>query len=368
MNFLTYLENISKANINILHSDNEKHFCVRDAAEMLEGMTDGLLNYPILAASLETGDVKELSVDNGIDAITSGFLIVDKCEDVNDYQKIMQIFDTTKKIGLSIVSRMMFDKSNGFPVFFSELLSVKHKQYGPVFDNCYGTLFTITYNEEVNLLLDKTDWNDNPEGQNINYSVAFVHDSIGNKITSLSAGDVFKIPKHKIVNQVDGNIIAELEFNEDYSFDPGQKATIVNSVWNLIKELSAGETYSIPRHNIKKQDGTLVIQHEFDQDFIIQNTIIHDNGNTIEVPYLQEYTCSTLQERLIFVDFSEGKTINITINAKNAGIYKTINTTLSYTVKKNNTIVNLPFTLVTGDILTIEVTTNGTLELGGTNE
>ena len=148
----------------------------------------------------------------------------------------------------------------------------------------------------------------------------------------------------------------------------GVTANVYNSVGGLIVELNSGETYFIPKHTIKKQSGTIVAQQEFNEDFAIQNTIVTDNGVQHEVEYGNTYTCSTLQERIIYVDFSEGKTITIPITTKNRGTYTTLTTTLTATINKNGNVVTLPFTVVTGDSLTIDVTANGTLELGGTYE
>ena len=195
-----------------------------------------------------------------------------------------------------------------------------------------------------------------------------VLNSVGLLIKELAPGEWFYIPKHKIINEQDGSIIAQLEFNQDYYFNPGEKAKVNNSTGTLVQELAAGESYNIPKHATKKQSGTIVAQQEFDEDFVIQNTIVTDNGVQHEVEYGNTYTCSTLQERIIYVDFSEGKTITIPITAKNQGTYTTLTTTLTATIKKNGNVVTLPFTVATGDSLTIDVTANGTLELGGTYE
>ena len=195
-----------------------------------------------------------------------------------------------------------------------------------------------------------------------------VLDSVGTLIKELSTGEWFYIPKHKIINEQDGSTIATLEFNQDYYLDTGEKAKVNNSTGVLVQELSTGESYNIPKHSIKKQSGAIVSQKEFSEDFAIQNTTVIDNGVQHEIEYGNTYTCSTLQERIINVDFSEGKTITIPITAKNAGIYTTFTSSLIPVFKKNNVVVSLPFALVSGDSLNIEVPSNGTLEIGGTHE
>ena len=110
-----------------------------------------------------------------------------------------------------------------------------------------------------------------------------------------------------------------MEFNQDYYLDPGEKAKVNNSTGVLVQELAAGESYNIPKHAIKKQSGAIVAQQEYNEDFAIQNTTVTDNGVQHEVEYGNTYTCSTLQERIIYVDFSKGKTITIPITAKNQG-------------------------------------------------
>lgn len=188
-----------------------------------------------------------------------------------------------------------------------------------------------------------------------------VNNSIGELIENVAPGGNFNIPKHNIL-KADRTLLIQKEFNEHFTM--GQ-AAINNSEGVLVINVDPGDSYYIPKHNITKEDGTLVSSQEYSENFAIQNTVVNDQGVNHDVAYGDGYTCSTLQQRAIYIDFSQGKTINITCGEKQAATYTEAVTTLTATYKKNGITASLPFTLAISDILTVDVTTNGTLELRG---
>ena len=132
------------------------------------------------------------------------------------------------------------------------------------------------------------------------------------------------------------------------------KSKIYDGNGDLVAELSQGETFIIPNHEIKRSDDSIVVEQLFDEDYTVEDTVINDQGTFVNVKYQNTYSCSTLEKRNLFVDFSEGKIIDIVIDTDTRATYTTCNDPLAV-FKKNTIVITLPFTVAIGDTLNIEV-------------
>ena len=144
------------------------------------------------------------------------------------------------------------------------------------------------------------------------------------------------------------------------------KSKIYDGNGDLVAELSQGETFIIHNHEIKRSDDSIVVEQLFNENYTVEDTVINDQGTLVNVKYQDNYSCSTLEKRNLFVDFSEGKIIDIVIDTDTRATYTTCNDPLAI-FKKNTIVVTLPFTVEIGDTLNIEVTaiTSTKLKLEG---
>ena len=133
-----------------------------------------------------------------------------------------------------------------------------------------------------------------------------------------------------------------------------QKAKVFDGDGGLVAQLNGGESFIIQNHEIKRSDDSLVVEQLFNEDYIVEDTVVNDQGAIINVKYQDSYTCSTLEKRNLVVDFSEGKVIDIVIDTDTRATYTICNDQLAV-FKKNTVIVHLPFTVAIGDVLNIEV-------------
>ena len=144
------------------------------------------------------------------------------------------------------------------------------------------------------------------------------------------------------------------------------KSKIYDGNGDLVAELSQDETFIIHNHEIKRSDDSIVVEQLFNENYTVEDTVINDQGTLVNVKYQDNYSCSTLEKRNLFVDFSEGKIIDIVIDTDTRATYTTCNDPLAI-FKKNTIVVTLPFTVEIGDTLNIEVTaiTSTKLKLEG---
>lgn len=133
-----------------------------------------------------------------------------------------------------------------------------------------------------------------------------------------------------------------------------QKAKVFDGNGGLVAQLNGWETFIIQNHEIKKSDNSLVVEQLYNENYTVEDTVINDQGNLVNVKYQDTYSCSTLQQRNLVVDFSEGKIIDIVIDTDTRATY-TIVSGPAAVFKKNTVIVTLPFTVAFGDTLNIEV-------------
>jgi len=135
-------------------SDTEKHFYRKGLEEFLQGLQT-VVNYP--AMLLDRYDYKYS--DNGADNVmkdrTIAFMIIDNAVDIEDYNRIDEIFDFTENIVDQIFNRVREDMH--YPKHdFMKYANMNNVQVSPIenyADATYGYFVTIDISSHHNTIV-----------------------------------------------------------------------------------------------------------------------------------------------------------------------------------------------------------------------
>jgi hypothetical protein len=102
-----------------------------------------------------SGSFQAPNLDDILDVVSGGFLIIGHIDKPDDFQQEVVILSRMKKIGTGIIRRMLDDhlrceplSQKAIPGF--NINSVSYEMMGPVMDNDFGGMFTFT----ISYLLD----------------------------------------------------------------------------------------------------------------------------------------------------------------------------------------------------------------------
>jgi|WetSurMetagenome_2_1015567.scaffolds.fasta_scaffold04201_5 hypothetical protein len=122
-------------------------FYMMDINEILDGLRS-TVKYPALILENLSGSYMASNLDNPLEVINGGFLIIDHLQNPDDFQGEMIIIDRMKQIGHQVIARMLHDKMKCEPLADKaipgfNLNTVAFEVIGPVFDNDYGLIFSF---------------------------------------------------------------------------------------------------------------------------------------------------------------------------------------------------------------------------------
>ena len=137
-------------------------FYMMDINEPLDALRSRI-KYPALILTSISGNFESSNLDNILDLVNGGFLVIEHLDQVDDFSGEMQLISKMKQIGIDIIVRMLHDylkcepiAVNAIPGF--NINAVSYEMLGPVFDNDFGILFNFKYQEYLDLELDPTIW------------------------------------------------------------------------------------------------------------------------------------------------------------------------------------------------------------------
>ncbi len=120
-------------------------FYMMDINEILDGLRS-TVKYPALILENISGSYLASNLDNPLEVINGGFLIIDHLPNQDDFQGEVVIIDRMKQIGHQVITRMLYDQlkcellaEKAIPGF--DLNTVTFEVVGPVFDGDFGVLF-----------------------------------------------------------------------------------------------------------------------------------------------------------------------------------------------------------------------------------
>lgn len=160
--YIDYFKKIASEHKSILHSEASKHFFMMDINEFT-GDIPSSARYPALILLQLSGRFVDDNQDNCLNVVTGGFMVVDHCKKLNDYEREIEIMDESFRIGNQIIARINYDVARcqapalkAVPGF--ETSRVTWEQYGPVFTNHFGTLFKFPVIKTLELDYDASLW------------------------------------------------------------------------------------------------------------------------------------------------------------------------------------------------------------------
>jgi hypothetical protein len=138
-------------------------FYMMDINEPLDALRSNI-KYPALILTSLSGNFESSNLDNILDMINGGFLIIGHLYQIDDFSGEMQLVSKMKKIGTDIIGRMLYDQQKcesialkAIPGF--NINSVSYELLGPVFDNDYGLIFSFKLHDYLDLRYDPLCWN-----------------------------------------------------------------------------------------------------------------------------------------------------------------------------------------------------------------
>jgi hypothetical protein len=138
-------------------------FCMMDAESAVVAVGEGAMQYPCLMLETLSGKYVDGHRDNPLNVASVGFIILDRCEMVNDFEREAEILEATFAIGAEVVAKVNSDVYHRRPLAMAAFLDfnpgdVKWQQEGPLLDNAFGTLFTFSVTRPANLRVDAQAW------------------------------------------------------------------------------------------------------------------------------------------------------------------------------------------------------------------
>jgi hypothetical protein len=122
-------------------------FYMMDINEILDGLRS-TVQYPALILENLSGSYMVSNLDNPLEVINGGFLIIDHLPNPDDFQGEMVLIDGMKQIGHQVIARMLHDKmmceplaEKAIPGF--DINTVTFEVIGPVFDSDSGVLYSF---------------------------------------------------------------------------------------------------------------------------------------------------------------------------------------------------------------------------------
>jgi hypothetical protein len=129
-------------------------FYMMDINEILDGLRS-TVKYPALILENLSGSYMASNLDNPLEGINGGFLIIDHLPNPDDFQGEVVIIDRMKQIGHHVIARMLHDKmkcellaEKAIPGF--DLNTISFEVVGPVLDNDFGLLFSFKLVDTIN--------------------------------------------------------------------------------------------------------------------------------------------------------------------------------------------------------------------------
>ncbi len=137
-------------------------FYMMDINEPLAALRSNI-KYPALIMTSLCGNFEASNLDNILDSINGGFLIIGHLDQIDDFSGEMQLISKMKQIGTDIIARMLHDylkcealAMKAIPGF--NINSVGYETLGPVFDNDYGMMVSFKLQDCLDLEFDSTKW------------------------------------------------------------------------------------------------------------------------------------------------------------------------------------------------------------------
>ena len=109
---VTYFENIARKHLDILHTDEEKHFFRMEIDEVLMGINRSDVAYPMLILEGYAFEFTDNKSDNLLKNREGAFILLDHIKDASDMNAIHDKWDELEEIATEILIKIKSDKYN----------------------------------------------------------------------------------------------------------------------------------------------------------------------------------------------------------------------------------------------------------------
>ena len=137
-------------------------FYMMDINEPLEALRSNII-YPALILTSLSGNFEASNLDNILDSINAGFLIIGHLDQIDDFSGELLVLARMKQIGTDIIARMLHDymkcellTMKAIPGF--NINSVSYEMLGPVFDNDFGIFYSYKIENSIVMEYDSSNW------------------------------------------------------------------------------------------------------------------------------------------------------------------------------------------------------------------
>ncbi len=137
-------------------------FYMMDINEPLAALRSNI-NYPALILTSLSGNFEASNLDNILDSINGGFLVIGHLDQIDDFSGELLLLARMMQIGTDIIARMLHDHMKcelltlkAIPGF--NVNSVNYEMLGPVFDNDYGMMYAFKLTNILNLEFEPMAW------------------------------------------------------------------------------------------------------------------------------------------------------------------------------------------------------------------
>ena len=137
-------------------------FFMMDINESLDALRSNI-KYPALILTSLSGNFEASNLDNILDLINGGFLIIGHLDQIDDFSGEMQLVSKMKQFGTDIIARMLDDYLKCEPLALKaipgfNINSVSYEMLGPVFDNDFGMMFSFKIQDCLDLRYNLEIW------------------------------------------------------------------------------------------------------------------------------------------------------------------------------------------------------------------
>ena len=137
-------------------------FYMMDINEPLSALRSNI-KYPALILTSLSGNFDASNLDNILDSVNGGFMILGHLDQVDDFSAEMQLVSKMKQIGTDVIARMLYDYLKCEPLALKvipgfSINSVAYETLGPVFDNDFGVMYTFKLIDCLCLDYNSTIW------------------------------------------------------------------------------------------------------------------------------------------------------------------------------------------------------------------
>ena len=137
-------------------------FYMMDINEPLDALRSKI-KYPALILTSLSGNFEASNLDNILDVVNGGFLVIGHLDQVDDFSGEMQLVSKMKQIGIDIIARMLHDYLKCEPLAMKaipgfNINSVSYEMLGPVFDNDFGVMFSFKLLDCLDVEYDSEKW------------------------------------------------------------------------------------------------------------------------------------------------------------------------------------------------------------------